>query len=117
VGRGIPIRLPARQGRYPHKPQVVDGLRFASIKEAGRYCELKMYQQAGLVSGLVADKRLLRYPLVVNDTHVCVYEADFKYTDEHGFVVIEDAKGVRTPDYRIKKKLMQALYGIEVREV
>ncbi|KCB33777.1 hypothetical protein L541_4890 [Bordetella hinzii CA90 BAL1384] len=32
-------------------------------------------------------------------------------------VVVEDAKGARTPDYIIKRKLMLERHGITVREV
>jgi hypothetical protein len=45
------------------------------------------------------------------------YRADFVYIDEDGWLVVEDAKGVRTPDYIIKRKLMLWLYGIKIREV
>lgn len=43
------------------------------------------------------------------------YVADFVY-QENGRQVVEDAKGFRTPDYIIKRKLMLALHGIEIRE-
>lgn len=44
------------------------------------------------------------------------YRADFVYIQD-GQLVVEDAKGVRTPDYIIKRKLMLWLYGIKIREV
>ncbi len=45
------------------------------------------------------------------------YRADFVYFDEDDSLVVEDAKGVRTKDYIIKRKLMLWLYGIRIREV
>lgn len=45
------------------------------------------------------------------------YRADFVYFDAEDNLVVEDAKGVRTPDYIIKRKLMLWLYGIKIREV
>lgn len=45
------------------------------------------------------------------------YRADFVYFDAEDNLVVEDAKGVRTPDYVIKRKLMLWLYGIRIREV
>jgi hypothetical protein len=45
------------------------------------------------------------------------YRADFVYFDEQDRLVVEDAKGVRTKDYIIKRKLMLWLYGIRIREV
>ena len=46
------------------------------------------------------------------------YVADFTYTDtETGENVVEDAKGMRTKDYIIKRKLMYAVHGIRIKEV
>ena len=48
----------------------------------------------------------------------CVYIADFVYKDEEtGRTVVEDAKGVKTKDYIIKRKLMLWLHGIRIAEV
>lgn len=47
----------------------------------------------------------------------CEYIADFVYVDENGEKVVEDAKGYRTKDYIIKRKLMLWVHGIRVREV
>ena len=44
------------------------------------------------------------------------YVADFMY-EENGQQVIEDAKGVRTKEYILKRKLMLYRYGIRIREV
>jgi hypothetical protein len=44
------------------------------------------------------------------------YVADFVYM-ENGERVVEDAKGVRTKEYVIKRKLMLQRYGIQIREV
>lgn len=55
-----------------------------------------------------------------------VYKADFTYEratvpDQNGTVYwlreVEDAKGMKTKDYLLKKKLMQEKYGITIREV
>lgn len=47
----------------------------------------------------------------------CVYYADFVYIDKDGNKVVEDAKGVRTEAYKIKKKLMLYRHGIKIVEV
>ena len=114
------VRLPAPR-KYRNQPQVVDGLPFDSKKEAARYQELKLLQAAGQISNLVANKKELRYDLYVNDELICAYEADFQYDEKFGDFtwakVVEDVKGMRTAAYRIKKKLMKAIFGIEIREV
>jgi hypothetical protein len=47
----------------------------------------------------------------------CVYYADFVYKDADGNVVVEDAKGMKTEAYKIKRKLMLWVHGIKVIEV
>lgn len=46
----------------------------------------------------------------------CRYIADFAYM-ENGKMVVEDAKGMRTPEYVIKRKLLLKEYGIRIKEV
>lgn len=45
------------------------------------------------------------------------YIADFVYRDKAGNIVVEDAKGVRTKEYIIKRKLMLWVNGIRIKEV
>lgn len=45
-----------------------------------------------------------------------VYIADFVY-DQGGVTIVEDAKGMRTPDYIIKRKLMLYVHGVRIKEV
>ena len=56
-----------------------------------------------------------KYKLVVNGVLIGRYTADFMYY-ENGCTIVEDVKGVKTRDYILRKKLMKALYGIEIRE-
>ncbi|MCR0169837.1 DUF1064 domain-containing protein [[Clostridium] innocuum] len=44
------------------------------------------------------------------------YIADFTYNDGNGQLIVEDAKGVKTPVYRSKRRLMAELNGIEIKE-
>jgi Protein of unknown function (DUF1064) len=46
---------------------------------------------------------------------VATYVADFSY-EQAGTMVVEDRKGIRTPAYRLKRRLMRALYGIDILE-
>jgi hypothetical protein len=46
----------------------------------------------------------------------CNYIADFVY-EQDGKTIVEDTKGVRTPDYIIKKKLMLYIHKIQIKEV
>jgi hypothetical protein len=93
----------------------VDGITFDSLDEAARYGELKIEEKAGLVTDLQVHKT---FRFVVNGVHVCDYESDFTYRRDGSFVV-EDVKspGTITYAYRIKKKLMLAIHGIQIQEV
>lgn len=44
------------------------------------------------------------------------YIADFVY-EKDGKTVVEDAKGMKTDVYKIKRKLMLSIYGIRIQEV
>lgn len=99
--------------KYNNKIVVVDGRRFHSIAEAKRYSELKLLEQAGKIKHLHLQVQM---PCDVNGKSICKYVADFAYI-ENGKGVVEDVKGVATPVYRLKKKLVEALYGLRIKEV
>lgn len=109
----IPVRLPGPRRKYHNVPTVVDNLRFDSHREAARYQELKLLQQAGKISGLATQPR---FDLWYAAVRLCEYRGDFSYQQE-GKTVVEDVKGMRTAVYRLKKKLMLALRGIEIKEI
>ncbi len=99
-----------RPGKYRNTPTVVNGFRFASLKEARRYGELVLLERAGQI----IDLRLQpRYPLKVNDILVGTYVGDFTYRDKDAWVT-EDAKGMQTPVFKLKAKLFEALYGRKI---
>lgn len=103
--------------KYRNTPTEVDGIRFASKREAVRYSQLKLLERAGKIHNL---KLQPRYPMVVGSMRVCTYVADFEYLEgDRPFLrpVTEDAKGVKTKDFIIKAKLFHALYGREVKLV
>jgi hypothetical protein len=102
--------------KYNAHKTVVDNITFDSKKEANRYAELKMCMLARGNDKVVNLELQPKYPCVVNGKKVCTYIADFKIEYADGTVVVEDVKGMRTPIYRLKKKLVEALYGIEIVE-
>jgi len=98
--------------KYRAKPKTIDGIYFASTKEANRYKELKLLTRAGIIHGL---RTQVSFTLEINKVHICRYVADFVYF-ENGEKVVEDVKGFITPSYRLKKKLMKAIHGIIIKE-
>lgn len=85
---------------------------FASQREYKRWGQL----QALLAGGVIRDlERQVRYKLEIQGLPITTYIADFRYYDrEMARWVIEDAKGVQTEAFKIKKALMLALKGIRV---
>jgi hypothetical protein len=101
--------------KYYNKRTEVHGTSFDSKKEAARYQELLLLERAHKIVDLELQPR---FDLVVNDCKIGFYKADFRYTDiKTGSSVIEDVKGMKTPVYNLKRKLVKALYGIDIVEV
>lgn len=89
---------------------VSDGIKFASKREARRYEELKLMQKAGEV---VFFLRQIPFYLPGNIKYVCDFQVFFK----DGTVRFEDVKGMRTPQYKAKKRMVEALYPVEIVEI
>lgn len=101
---GLPMR---KQTKYRSIQTEVDGKKFASKFEAERYRELKLLESAGQISGLELQPR---FPLRVEGVLIATYVADFGYIDADGKKVVEDVKGFKTPEYRMKRKLFEVCY-------
>jgi len=113
-----PVRLKGRS-KYAAAPTVVDGIRFASKREAQRYGELKLLEKAGAINRLRLQPK---FPLTVVGETIGHYVGDFQYYDVSpngslGRCVVEDVKGVATALYKWKKKHVEAQYGIQIREI
>ena len=112
------------KNKYGAKKAEVDGIKFDSKKEAGRYMELLMLQHAKQITGLELQPK---YPLMVGHDRpvksrtarypkgrTVSYFADFLYYNEKGALVVEDVKGMDTDVSRIKRACVEAYYRIEI---
>lgn len=108
-----------RQGnKYHSKKTVIDGIQFDSAKEAKRYTKLRDMERAGKIQGL-----RLQVPFELLPSFECdgvkyrgmKYVADFVYF-RNGRQVVEDCKGFRTTEYKLKKKLMAYVNHINIEE-
>lgn len=106
--------------KYRNKKVVVDGITFDSRKEAMRYQELRLSEQMGVISDLRTQVTFELIPNQRIDGKVVErsvkYIADFVYTS-NGQTVVEDTKGFRTTDYKLKRKMMLFFHGIRIKEV
>lgn len=127
--------------KYKNKKIMVNGIQFDSKKEAKRYQELKLMEDAGMISRL---ERQVEFVLIPEQREFnareiytkgpkkgsfkpgkllerkLVYIADFVYMKD-GKVIVEDVKGYRDGGaYRvfvIKRKLMLYRFGLKVVEI
>ncbi|MBP0484651.1 DUF1064 domain-containing protein [Sagittula salina] len=107
-----------KRHKYGARATVVDGIKFPSVKEAERWCDLLNLQRSGHIRDL---RRQVKFqlvgasgPLLDDRGQQIVYIADFVYV-EAGQAIIEDSKGFLTPAYRLKKAIMRGM-GYEIRE-
>lgn len=135
------MEKPVKENKYRNKKTVVDGIPFDSAKEGRRYGQLKLLEKSREIMNL---KLQVKFPLICNTLLVsCVpngepfkiklpynlikeYIADFTYTTlktgvndlpEPEEYIVEDCKGYRTKEYKLKKRLMKLVYGIEIKEI
>jgi len=108
------IRKKRSTGKYHAKKAIIDGIEFDSLKESRRYSELKLLQTAGIIKSFTCqpvfvlqegyrrkDKKKIR---------AIKYIADFQVEYFDGHTEIEDVKGILTPVFRIKQKMLEKLY-------
>lgn len=112
--------IPKRH-KYGAKSTDVDGIRFSSRKEAGRWQELKMLERGGEITGLT--RQVTYYlqgangPILTPTGWKARYVADFVYFDNRTKdIVVEDAKGYATAEYKLKRAILAA-QGITIVEV
>lgn len=102
-----------KASKYRNVPTVVDGIRFASKREAAYYSELKLREKAGEVYEIELQRR---YALTApNGMLLATYVADMVFYDAvQRKTRVVDVKGKETDMFRLKRKMMRGLLGIEV---
>ena len=119
--------------KYGNRTAVIAGEVFDSKKEAKRWKELLLLVMAGEITNLERQRKFILIPVQREPDRIgpkggiikgavlereCSYYADFSYKiAATGELVVEDTKGVKTPEYIIKRKLMLERYGIKIREL
>ena len=102
-----------RRNKFNARKTVVDGITFDSAKEARRYNDLAFLFRAGFITGLELQPE---FKFNLEGKKIFTYRADFAYF-ENQKRVIEDVKGFKTPLYRLKKKIIEAAYHVQIIEV
>lgn len=107
--------------KFNAKKIIIAGILFDSKKEGLYYYKLLMLKKAKNKDERVVDIELqVRYNIIVNNTKIGFYKADFrvKYANKRTEVI--DVKGLKKGSayqlFRLKKKLVEAIYNIEIIE-
>jgi Protein of unknown function (DUF1064) len=102
--------MPIVRHKFNAKRTELDGIKFASKREAARYVTLK-----GLIAkgDVVFFTRQTPMHLPGNIKYLC----DFVVYWANGTVTFEDVKGMKTPMYALKKKQVETIYPIEITEI
>lgn len=101
--------------KYRAKKVKLDGYTFDSQAEAKHYWHtLKPQFERGEIHHLEVHPS---YTIEIDGVKICKYMADFRYFSGRERIV-EDVKGFKTPVYRLKKKLVEAMYpGTKILEI
>lgn len=94
------------------------GIKFDSKKEMYRYIELKSMLDKGEITLLLTQSKM---EVTINNKHICYLILDFVYT-KNGVEHYEDVKALdrktgkflTTPVFNLKRKLVEAQYGIKI---
>ena len=113
-------QLEVKQNKYKNKKVVYDGITFDSKKEGNHYLALKQMEKLGIIKDLKLQVKFELQPSYKYNGETIRsinYIADFTYYQD-GKYIVEDVKGIRTKEYKIKKKLLLYKYpNINFKEV
>jgi len=106
-----------KRAKYGNKKVQIDGIWFDSKREGEYYKKLKILETHYEIYDL---KCQVPFVIEINGKKICTYKADFTYyitNDKKKELCVDDVKGMRTPVYNLKKKLMDAVLNIQIQEV
>ena len=108
--------------KYGNKQSAAsDGTVLASGRERRRYEELLLLKKMRKITDLQTQVLFVLIPRQMEGKKCierpCTYKADFVYWDENGMRHVEDAKGAKTQQYVIRRKLLLWTHGIRIEEI
>lgn len=112
----------AKKSKYRNRKMEMDGIVFDSEKEARFYSIYKLLKKKGEVKDF---SRQVKFPITVNGIHIANYFLDFQVEYADGRIEYVDVKAkdketqkwITTDVFQLKKKLVQAQYGITIKLV
>lgn len=119
------------RSKYGAKKTTTDDGTFDSMRELRRWQELKLLERAGQIHDLQRQVKFVLIPAQREPDTIgkrggkiqgkliereVAYIADFVYR-EGDKMIVEDAKGMKTKEYILKRKMMLYFHGIKITEV
>ena len=124
--------VPKKGNKYKNEKVEFDGIKFDSKRERDRYMVLKDAERRGVISELKCQPKFTLIPAQYHeeakqlktkvkmvrkcDFLAITYTGDFQYVKD-GKVVVEDVKGMVTPEYKLKEKMMAYFHHIIIRRI
>ena len=108
-----------KSSKFNNVKSEIDGHKFDSKKESEFYGSLKIKKQAGLIKDF---KMQVPYEIIVNNIRIANYFLDFLVENNDGTIEYIDIKGkdkktnkfIKTGVFALKKRLVEAIYGIKI---
>lgn len=108
-----------KSSKFNNVKSEIDGYKFDSKKESEFYGSLKIKKQAGLIKDF---KMQVPYEIIVNNIRIANYFLDFLVENNDGTIEYIDIKGkdkktnkfIKTGVFALKKRLVEAIYGIKI---
>lgn len=104
--------------KYGNSPTMYHGRKYDSKLEANHAKDLDSMRKAVKDSDRVVEIfPQYRVPIELNGKHICDYVADFYVKFGNGHSEFHETKGFKTAIYKLKKKLVEAQYGLKIIEI
>lgn len=97
--------------KYRNRHTLYEGVAYHSAKEARYAAELDLRKRTGEI---LDWKGQVKIPLEVNGEHICNYYIDFEVLYPGGLKEWVEVKGFETDVWRLKWKLVNAIYKEEL---
>ena len=126
------FNIPKKGNKYKNEKVEFDGIKFDSKRERDRYMVLKDAERRGVISELKCQPKFTLIPAQYHEEEkqlktkvkmvkkcdflAITYTGDFQYVKD-GKTIVEDVKGMVTPEYKLKEKMMAYFHHIIIRRI
>lgn len=105
------MKISRPRNKYGAVKVKCDGHTFDSKREHARYIDLLRLKAAKEITGLIIHPT---WQIIINGIVVCRVMLDFSYITKEMKVIHEDVKGKDNQMSQLKRKMLEAAYGIKV---